>query len=303
MSMIENNLDVLIIGGGPAALSAALYLGRARRRALVVDAGEPRHAPSSGVHKFLTREGVSPAGLRELAWDDLQEFPTIDHRQAYVDGLVFEDNHWRARTDDGQTLQARAVLLAVGVVDVHPDIPGYAERWARSIHHCPFCHGWEVRDQAVAAVGGNEYARHMGPVLTNWSDDVIVLSHGEPFDEETKALLNDLKIPFYTSPIVDLEGEDGALKTIVLENGTRVARSAMFVKLGQRHHELIHTLKLPLKGERLEFVEVDPMQRTPLPMLWAAGDITSGFQQVLEAAAQGARAAASIIMTLTMPAH
>ena len=303
MSMTENNLDVLIIGGGPAGLSAALYLGRARRRALVVDAGEPRHAVSQGVHNFLTREGVAPAGFRELAWEDLREFPTIEHRQAYVEDLVFEDHHWRARTDDGQTLKARAVLLAVGVVDVHPEIPGYAERWAKSIHHCPFCHGWEVRDHPVAAVGGNDYARHMGPMLKNWTDDVIVLSHGEPFEAETEALLKELKIPFCPSPIVGLEGANGALETLVLENGTRVARSAMFVKLGQRHHELIHTLKLPLKGDHVEYVEVDMMQRTPLPMLWAAGDITTGFQQVLESAASGARAAAAIIMTLAMPAH
>ncbi|RVU48322.1 NAD(P)/FAD-dependent oxidoreductase [Lujinxingia sediminis] len=299
MSMIETNLDVLIIGGGPASLSAALYLGRARRRALVVDAGGPRHAPSAGVHNFLTREGVTPAGFRELAWADLQEFPTLSRVEARVVEMSHDGTRWSARTESGATLSARAVLLAVGVVDVHPDIPGYAERWAKSIHHCPFCHGWEVRDRPVAMVGKGDYARHMAPMLKNWTDDVIVLSHGEPFDEDTQKVLDALKVPFYASPIVGLEGEDGTLETILLQNGTRLARQGLFVKPGQRQHDLIHALGLPLKGDPLPCVEVDAMQRTSLPLLWAAGDCTTGFQQVLEAAASGARAAASIIMTLT----
>src|SRR5690554_3978005 len=135
MSPIATPLDVLIIGGGPAGLSAALYLGRARRKALVVDADEPRHAVSKGVHGFLTREGVSPAGLRELAWADLQEFPTIDHLKARIVDMKHDGTVWNARTESGDELSARAVILAVGMRDVHPDIPGYAERWAKSIHH------------------------------------------------------------------------------------------------------------------------------------------------------------------------
>src|SRR5690554_1054611 len=156
MSLIDTPLDVLIIGGGPAGLSAALYLGRGRKHALVVDAGGPRHAPSGGVHNFLTREGVAPAQLRELAWADLQEFPTIDRLNARVTELHHDGTFWNARTEGGpagdQSIRARAVILALGVVDIHLDIPGYAERWAKSIHHCPFCHGWEVRDMPVAMV-------------------------------------------------------------------------------------------------------------------------------------------------------
>ncbi|WP_158542337.1 NAD(P)/FAD-dependent oxidoreductase [Lujinxingia litoralis] len=289
-------LDVLIVGGGPASLSAALYLGRARRRALVVDAGSPRHAPSAGVHNFLTREGVTPAGFRELAWADLQEFPTLSRVEARVTALAFENDLWQARTAQGHELRARALLLAMGTVEIPPEIPGYAERWAKSVHHCPFCHGWEVRDMPVATVGHGEFARHMAPMLQNWSDDVMLLTHGEPLDAETRQVLEARGIAHHTSPIVALEGPGSALHTIVLQDGTRVARRALFMKPGQRPHDLIRELGLPLTGA---FVEVDAMQRTALPLLWAAGDCTTGFQQVIEAAAQGARAAASIIMTLT----
>jgi len=298
MTKATTHQDVLIIGGGPAGLSAALYLGRARKSVTVIDAGHPRHAVSEGVHNFLTRDGMPPAELRAQAWAQMEAYPSVRRITGRVVSLERDGEHWVAHAEDGQIHGARAVVLATGVIDEHPDIPGFDERWGHAIHHCPYCHGWEMRDLPLAVLAGGEAAGHLAPLLLGWTDDVVVLTHGQEVPAHTLAELDAASIPVLTSRVVALEGEGRALERVVLEDGTTLERGGLFAASPQRQVPLIEALGLEMDEQG--YVVVDPFGATSVAGLWAAGDLTSRAQQVVESAAQGARAAVTINAMLTM---
>lgn len=293
----EQIYDALIVGGGPAGLSAALYLGRSRKRVIVLDRGNPRHAVAAGVHNFLTRDGVPPSQLRDLAWKQMAPYSTVSRQAAVVQSLERKNEQWRATLDDGRVVAARAALLATGVVDEHPDIPGYAERWGHSIHHCPFCHGWEMRDRALALLGAGDAVAHLAPLLKGWSNDILVLTHGEDLPAPIHDMLGSLNIPVFKPRVVRLEGRGRALSEIVLADRRSLRREGLFVAGRQRQCDVVADLNLELDDGG--YVVVDEMGATARPMLWAAGDLTTRSQQVVEAAAQGGRAGAAIASTLT----
>jgi thioredoxin reductase len=303
MSSEIQDVDVLIVGGGPAGLSAALCLGRGRKRVAVIDAGSPRHGVAEGVHNFLTREGMAPAELRRVAWEQMAAYPSVSLASGRrVERLSCEGERWVAEDGRGGRFRARAALLATGVIDEHPEIPGYRERWGHSIHQCPFCHGWEVRDQAIAVLatsaGSIAGVVHLGPLLKGWSDDVVVLTGGAALDEEQAGALREAGVEIYTQPVARLAGEGRELETIHFEDGSTLARGALFVATEQRQVPLVESLGLELS--EMGSVVVDGQMRTARPMLWAAGDLTSRMQQVVESAAQGFRAGAHITATLTV---
>ena len=290
---MSEEYDVIVIGGGPAGLTAALYLGRARKSVLVLDRGNPRHAVSAGVHNFLTREGMAPAALREEAWSQMGAYPSVQRRNTTVAKLDRLDDQWLCETDDGGRVASGAVLLATGVIDEHPNIAGFRERWGHSVHHCPFCHGWEARDTALAVLVHGKAAGQYARLIRNWTSDVVVLTNGEPIPAEARKQLADAEIAVHRSPVVALEGPGQNLHRIVLEDGTKLERDGLFWKPPQKQVGLVEAIGAPL--DEHGYVETDAFGKTSLPMLWAAGDLTSGYQQVVEAAAQGARAAVSII--------
>ncbi len=291
-------LELAIIGGGPAGLSAALMLGRARRRVAVFDAGQPRHAVSSGVHNFLTREGLPPAELRRIAWAQMAPFTTVSQVHTEVQGLTRSEGLWRVDTPQG-IWHAKAVLLATGVVDEHPQIPGYRERWSQSLHHCPYCHGWESRDLKLAVLGAGPHALMMARLLKAWSEDVQVLTHGRPLDAETREGLAQHGIPFDTRAIAELRGPGRTLEQVIFDDGAALAVQTLFVQAPQHLPPLVRDLNLDLDEHGK--LAVDPGLRTSAPMMWAAGDLKSPMgQQVSIAAADGARAAGMINMALML---
>ena len=295
----QDVVDLLVIGGGPAGLAAALCLGRARRSVLVIDAAAPRHAVAEGVHNFLTREGMPPAQLRVVAWEQMREYPTVRRHAGTVVALERRgDDRWIATTDDGESLVAQAVLLATGVVDQHPDIRGYDALWGRSIFHCPYCHGWEVREQPLAVLGSGPALAEFAPLLASWSDDVVVCTNGASLDPDTEQALATHDIALRPEPIAELEARDGVLDAIRFEDGTRLARHALFVIAAPRLPDLVAGLQLEL--EQRGFVRVDEDGATSMPGLFAAGDLTSRRHQVIEAAAQGLRAAMTINRRLAL---
>lgn len=291
------SFDTLILGGGPAGLSAALYLGRSRKRVAVLDAGTPRHAVSKAVHNFLSRDGISPADLRAQSWAQMKPYTTVEHVPGvYVVSLEHHDERWHATLSTGEVYTAPTVLLALGLVDEHPDIPGFENFWAHSIHHCPYCHGWEMRDLPLAVLGHGDYLQHMPPLLRGWSSDVVVLTDGEPIAQEVLSGLVALDIPVHTSKITQLTGHEEKLRHIHFADGTTLERHGMFLHAAQRPVALVESLDLEMNGT---FVVVDAFQRTSAPNLWAAGDICAQMQQVVTAASQGGLAGAMINMTLT----
>ena len=298
MSGHEPAVDVIVIGGGPAGLAAALCLGRARREVVVVDRGDPRHKVAEGVHNFLTRDGMPPAELRAVAWTQMREYASVRRHEGSVAALARQADRWIATTEDGESWSADAVLLATGVVDRHPNIPGYEALWGKSIFHCPYCHGWEVRDTPLAVLGHGAHLAQYAPLVRSWSDDLVVFTNGEPLEPDVEGTLSGFGIDVRTAPIAELVAKDGALDAIRLADGTRIARHALFVIPNPRLPDFVAGLGLELDDGG--WVRVDADGATSMPALWAAGDVTSRRHQVAEAAAQGLRAAMAINRQLAL---
>ncbi len=284
--------DVVVVGGGPAGLNAALVLGRSRRRVVVVDAGRPRNAAAPHSHGFLSRDGAPPLdilaeGRREVAAYDVEiRDLEVTHIEPSGEGIL-------VRLQDGATLLARKLLLATGVRDVLPDVPGVAELYGTSIHHCPYCDGWENRDRAVAVYGGPDEATGLAVSLLTWTRDLVVCTDGRRLTARARAQLAAAGIPARTEKIIDLEGSDGRLSRIVFAKGEALPRHAMFFNTGQGQRSQL-AAQLGCQFTRTGHVRCDRKGRTGVPHLFIAGDANGDVQFVIVAAAEGAKAAVAI---------
>ncbi|HYI14449.1 MAG TPA: NAD(P)/FAD-dependent oxidoreductase, partial [Thermomicrobiales bacterium] len=170
--------DTVIVGGGTAGLSAALVLGRARRRVLLVSDGPPRNAPADGAHGFFTRDGTPPYELLRIGREQLEPYATVELREIAATGMDRNNDEFTVTLATGEQVTTRTIVLATGVEDELPAIPGFAELWGRGIYHCPYCHGWEVRDQPLGVYASGEILMHLAPLIRNWSPDVTILTDG-----------------------------------------------------------------------------------------------------------------------------
>jgi thioredoxin reductase len=289
--------DVIVIGGGPAGLSAALVLGRQRRRVLVVDSGAPRNAPASEMHMYLGRDGAPPAGLLADGRVEATAYPTVELREGRVVRAAGEAGAFRVDLADGTVAEAARLLLATGQVDEPADVPGLAERWGRSVFHCPFCHGYESSGKTLAVIGGEVPQVMLGAYLADrYSDDVVVCTHG-PHDlpAETTALLAARGIAVRTTPLAGIEGDLGALR-LRFADGAVLDREAIFHRAPTRQHAgLAAALGCELLPDGC--VRVDELGRTTVPGVAAAGDmarleaVPDALTLVATGAADGVRAA------------
>jgi thioredoxin reductase len=287
--------DVIIVGGGPAGLSAALMLGRCRRSVLLFDTRAPRNAAALALHGYLTRDGIPPAEFLRLARKELETYETIEVRDGDVVSAECEaDGRFAVTLKDGQRFQSRKLLLATGVCDNLPDIPGFKELYGRSIFHCPYCDGWEVRDQPIAIYGRGERAVGLALELTAWSRDLVVCTDG-PSEMEAKGLqrLERNGITVREEQIKSLEGSDGVLSRIVFHGGTTLPRRAVFFTTGQyqRSGLLEH---LGCEFNEKGTVMTGKYETTHISGLFVAGDASRKVQWVVVAAAEGAEVAFAI---------
>ncbi|MGP4022283.1 NAD(P)/FAD-dependent oxidoreductase [Actinomadura sp. 3N407] len=280
--------DVLIIGGGPAGLSAALVLSRARRSVTVVDAGEPRNATAEHMHGFFTRDGMPPGNLLEVGRTEVRGYggEIIDGRVEHAaEGVV-------VTLDDGTRLRGRQLLVTTGVTDVLPDVPGLLERWGREVQMCPYCHGWEVRDKRIVVLATSPQSVHQVTLLSQWSPDVTLLTQKAP-DGEDATRLDVRGIRVVESEARRVVVENDRVTGIELSDGSTLGCDAVFVaptfvaKAG------------PLTDLGCEigedgFVKVDATGRTSVPGVWAAGNVVTPMAQVVMAASAGSMAAAMI---------
>ena len=228
--------DSVVVGAGSAGLSAALMLGRSRRRVLVLDDGEPRNAPSSGVHYFLTRDGTPPNELLRIGREQLGPYPGVEVREARAIRSAGSDGDFEVALDDGSVVETHKILLATGVHDELPERPGFRELWGRGIYHCPYCHGWEVRDRPLAVLAKAEGLAMRATLIRNWSCDLVALTNGEPWhDPDARNRLAALGVPVKEQKILHLEGDaERGLRRIVFDNGSEISREGLFYGPPQR---------------------------------------------------------------------
>jgi thioredoxin reductase len=286
--------DVIIVGAGPAGLSAALVLGRCRRRVLVCDSGEPRNAASHGLHGFITRDGIKPKEFLQIAREELTKYETVELRDATVVAASREDDGIELTLADGEKIAARKLLLATGVVDALPGLEGLNQFYGQSVFHCPYCDGWEMRDQPLAIYGRGESGSGLAVEMTLWSRDLILCTDG-PSELTRKQLekLAEYQIPVREEPIARLEGNGGVLEQIVFENGDKLKRRAVFFSTGwQQRSDLADTLGCRFTQEGC--VDTGEYEATNVRGIYVAGDASRMVQFVIVAASEGAQAAVAI---------
>ncbi len=293
--------DVVIVGGGPAGLSAALVLGRCRRKILVCDDGHPRNAAARAAHGFLTRDGIAPMELLEVARDQLRPYG-VEIRQGFVESATCMQGGFEVKLSGGERLKSRKLLLATGVQDALPDIPGIHEYYGSSIHHCPYCDGWEWRDQPLAVYGAARGGPALATGLLTWTRDVILLTGGRPLSGSATQRLQAAGIPVRTSRIARLIGKNGLLERIVLEDGESIDRRAIFFSEGQ-HQRSNLAEQLGCAFTKKGAVRTSRKEAAGTPGLYVAGDASRDVQFIVVAAAEGAKAAVAINKELQAADH
>lgn len=292
--------DVVIVGTGPAGLSAALTLGRARRSTLLIDGGPGRNAPSDGVHNFLSRDGISPSDLRAIALEQLDSYDTVEIRVAVAERAQAINGEFDLVLAGGDSVRARRVLLATGVVDELPAIPGLAERWGHGVVHCPYCHGWERREGPLAVLALGEAGVRQAIHLRRFSPDVV-LCVGADFelDEEQRELLVAADVAVLDKALAGVGGDDTSLEWLAFADGSRLDRSALFVHAPVRQRSDV-PVQLGCRILDDGAVEINDLGQTSVPGVYAAGDMARRpalplpGAQVIIAAAEGTLAAVVI---------
>ena len=288
--------DVIVVGGGPAGLSAALMLGRCRRRVLLCDDGKPRNGHSRALHGFLSRDGISPAELNALGRAELQHYG-VEFRPLAVSAAARRNERFEVSLADGRQEHSRFLLIATGVVDELPDVPGLRDCYGRSVFHCPYCDGWERREQRIAVLGSGRSAVQLALSMKTWSDKIILLTNGTRIDSKGRARLGRNTIEVITDPIARCAHDDGLLTCVEFASRGAVQCDAIFFTSGQHPRcDLASTLGCTFN--RKGTVETGTLSDTNIPGVFVAGDASRDAQFVVVAAAEGVKAALAINQAL-----
>ncbi|OMF37606.1 pyridine nucleotide-disulfide oxidoreductase [Paenibacillus sp. FSL H8-0548] len=291
--------DCVIIGGGPAGLNAALVLGRARRSVVLIDNNQPRNAVTHASHGFLTRDGVTPGEFRGIAYEEVLRYPSVEHWQVEAASVIKTESGFKVTMQSGEHVQARKVILATGLKEVFPEIEGFYALYGKSLFNCPYCDGWELRDQPLVIVSESPMIFHFVKVVYNWSKDLIVCTNGHAtLTNDQKELLLSKGITIREEPISAFIGQNGMLEQVRFTDGTQIERTGGFVSPS--------FLPKALFGESLGCalteiggIKTDDFGRSTIHGLYAAGDASYFMpSQLIYAAADGSKAAVGVNMDL-----
>jgi len=297
---MDERYDVVVVGGGAAGLSGALALSRARRRVLVVDAGQPRNAPAGHVHNYLGREGIPPGELLAIGREEVAGYggEVVAGEVVHAERL---DDGFRVDLADGGHVHARRLLVTTGLTDELPGIPGVRELWGSDVLHCPYCHGWEVRDRAIGIIGG-PMGMHAALLWRQWSADVTLFRHtGPELTDDERQQLAALRVRIVEGEVAAVETSEGRLSGVRLASGELVAREAVVVPPRFTANSALlrglglEPVELELNGTVFgTYVPSEPTGATSVPGVWVAGNVANLQAQVMAAAAAGLNAAGQI---------
>lgn len=292
--MGKQMLDVAIIGGGPAGLNAALVLGRARKKIVVIDEGSPRNMVTHASHGFLTRDGVAPSEFRALAKEEISVYPSIAFIKDMAISIEGSDGQFRITTKHGESFISKKILFAVGMKDRPLTIPGLAEVYGKSAFVCPYCDGWELRDEQLVIINKGAELMHAAPLISGWTNQVTICTNGpDQLTDDERKELEQHQVSVFDSVIKQIDSNDGIVEQVVLEDGTVIACRGIFFK-----PDLVTGSALPqaLGCEITEagMIVTDDFGKTTISGVYSAGDAASKLYQTIAAASMGALTAVAI---------
>jgi thioredoxin reductase len=291
--------DVVIVGGGPAGLSAALTLGRARKRTLLCDGGPRRNAVAEQIHGFVTQDGTPPTEFRRIGREQLAHYPNVEARDVQVEAIRGERGAFDVRLSSGDSLQARRIILCTGLLDELPDVEGFRALWGRSIFQCPYCHAWEAQNLSFGFLAPGVETLDFALLLRGWSKDVVVLTDGRyDVPPETQTRLADAGVNLEQRRITQFAAKDGHLDRVHFESGAPLSLGVIFARPRQRQTLIVQSLELTFDAGG--FVRVDEQRCTSIPGIYAGGDLITPMQSATFAAATAVHAAAMLNHELTI---
>ncbi|MFJ8016009.1 NAD(P)/FAD-dependent oxidoreductase [Streptomyces sp. NPDC096339] len=300
---MDTLFDVVVVGGGAAGLAGALTLVRARRSVLVVDSGSPRNSPAAHMHGYLGHDGRGPAELLERGRAEVAGYGGLIRRGTAIAADRLPGGGFLVRCGDGSSVRARRLLVTTGLVDELPEVPGLAERWGRDVLHCPYCHGWEVRDAPVAVLAGGPVSVHQAQLWRQWSDRTTLLAHTWEPAEEDRELLAALGVAVVEGEVTGLavDADDRLAGVTLAGGGTVECRALVVAPRFTARSGVLTGLGLPLTSLERDGQVIGTCVEsaaatgaTALPGVWVAGNVTAPMAQVAGAAAQGVQAAVAI---------
>lgn len=283
---MENNFDVIIIGGSYAGLSAAMSLGRSLRKVLVIDGGKPCNRQTPYSHNFITQDGKTPNEISEIAKEQVLKYETV----TFFDGLVTKTSRnssgFEVETDNSKKFSAKKIILASGVKDQIPDIKGFAECWGISVIHCPYCHGYEVKGKTTGLLSNGDLAFEFSKLVFNLTKDLTLFTNGEStLNEEQTEKFNQNKIEITESEIKEIVHENGHIQKMIFKDGREKELEALYVKIPFEQNVNPEDLELELTEHG--FIKIDHFHKTSADGVFACGDNTTLMRSVANAVAQG----------------
>jgi thioredoxin reductase len=284
---MDNNFDVIIIGGSYAGLSAGMSLGRSLRNVLIIDSGKSCNRQTPYSHNFLTHDGESPKVINRIAREQVLKYETVK----LYDGTVVKTNKisggFEVETDSGEKFNAKKLIIATGIKDIHPDIPGFTDCWGISVLHCPYCHGYEVRNEATGILANGDIAYEFSKMILNWTKKITLFTNGKPtFTEQQIDKLDQHQIHINEDEIEKIEHENGNIKKIVFKNGKEFPLKVLYAKIPfEQNLKAAEDLGYELTEQG--FIKTDLFQKTTVYGIYACGDNVTMMRSVANAVSQG----------------
>lgn len=291
--MQDKKFDIIIIGGSYAGLSAGMALGRSLRNVLIIDHGKPCNRQTPHSHNFITHDGKTPLEIRKLARKDVEKYETVHFYEGEVSGMKKNAGLFQVELSSGDVLYAKKMILASGVKDMMPDIPGFTQCWGISVIHCPYCHGYEVRNVETGILSDGDMAYEFSKLVFNLTKELTIFTNGKTkLTGEQIEKLKQNKISLNEDEIDRIEHENGQIKNLIFKNGSSVSLKALYAKIPFEQNINVSDLGCELTEHG--FIKVDLMQKTSVPGVFACGDNVTMMRSVANAVAQGNLAGAIV---------